>query len=1628
MLRILCSSTFVLLFTALLQQVSSTVSTKTKAIPTPLDDLNYIPDPKEFWSEYITGWKPVMLRGAANDMPAMQWAGDEQESTESKLRRRFGDLKVRIERKYEERQKHYDPKELNPFHSVTINNFFDRVNEGDDGYVISVLPDVMTKDVHVPRCILCGDRKYSHWKSPRRWMTAIEETGLWISTEGATYSQLHFDQPNIINCMISGPSKTWMFVNTKKYHKDVYLERRFRSKYPMNSRNWQPSTSNHSPHRLTEKILQHIPRDIVIQHPGDCIFVPHAYLHQVQKEDHTAKDKVSVAFSIMWNDGEVYNDVACRSTAPVHRTSPPIPLSLFDQHWWYSGYGLVPLGYPLPYTMKEDFIGLALLHAHKLTLHNILTEYKNEYTENLQLVPGHEIYEVLVNFFGLADCNDNGWLSVREIQDIPRSELQHLSAAVDFASTWPDPYQTQPRSLIVKNARALEQYDGISYVEPASETHWMCSTHMHHYQTYYRHYMAPSIYINIYGLVNPMIATSSFPVGHMKDVFSLPNKHSIDVIQMNEKDINDVLTLDEIRATYFPPMNIKEVWNEEACNLAQIKYCGHDCNDQCIIQCSHQYLTKLRKECVVPKPIGKPVILRGMAKSMPAYYKWSSDDIMKQDYSNSVLDVEVGNKQETRTHKQEKMYLNDFVNVYRNRSMYAVAALPMDMANDVILPEWIEQGGYSSHLQAAIMWFSSGGTKSVIHNDDNHNINCLFDGQKRFAFWSIENRKIIESSECGWLDTGGDLSGELGYGSYAGLMNVTAMDLINYPCWSKLKWYDAMMEAGDCILIPSKWYHHVHSLSGRNVAINLWFGSDKNDRSSPSGPPQQEQKQKQKRPRRSQQKGNELEDFEVETRTGSLAESSSSASLRPLTPADCMWDEWPDEQVGEGLPVPCDRSGQYRTSRVASYRKSTARRVPLNRGGERWLQEPTLAMNEIEENNIISYFKNHSNYFHEPKETEFFDESLPSDTTDDTKIPPTFDGLDPSTSKKVRDRLSRGIPVVIRGATHGMKMHGWTCNTMIDMTRKHRKHASSEQISTMNEIPQRHYTKGMSGSEINPYEHPDWMLRSRVVPDRYNARSASATAIGPSSTPGYWSLKSESNNELTNEIRSYISLPQFMKDWEDDHNDGGDHRGDSVHQHQTLHGDFMSSPELWFGMHNAGAKPHQDSHCTSTISFQLNGKKRWRIGPALEIKNVANIYGSYDGYINSTAWKPAYEVVLDSGDAIIIPSSFIHETKNIDHRRDSCSMSITHQFSNTVPVRYIREYLPRLMLSPSVINCGHKQQHDDDPYRGGEPENRHNGITFYYNIGSLGWEKFNVHAIKVYEIQSKSLELWKSFLLYDYDDSNNIELDEFISWIQKESYYRTLTRSALRNVFQYFDVDENDLLNAIEVQSQFERWYTIATFSSMNLQKMNKLRIKREAYKCSICSSKDSESDLCYGPIRSFENRARARFSHSVLRGYPSLDAILSLTMNDVTNSGMSMPCQNLMRDYTHLLHFGHLPGSGDWINGVHPSFIKSYALAKFIDVDQENGGSSKYDSGSDDDEHGEEEEEEDDVEDDEEDVDDDEEDNNGRYEEEHRRQDDQQAEDHEVSAIFQALDSDTVMIDEDDDDDEHLIYLDKKE
>ena len=111
----------------------------------------------------------------------------------------------------------------------------------------------------------------------------------------------------------------------------------------------------------------------------------------------------------------------------------------------------------------------------------------------------------------------------------------------------------------------------------------------------------------------------------------------------------------------------------------------------------------------------------------------------------------------------------------------------------------------------------------------------MVSGSKRLALFHPARKYWIErKSLCGWVDA--QATGH-GYGAYGGppFLDVEALDVARYPTWLEMEWWEAELHPGDCIFIPTAWYHHVDTAPGRSIAVNFWWwrrdGVDDEERS-----------------------------------------------------------------------------------------------------------------------------------------------------------------------------------------------------------------------------------------------------------------------------------------------------------------------------------------------------------------------------------------------------------------------------------------------------------------------------------------------------------------------------------------------------------------------------------------------------------------------------------------------------------------------------------------------------------------------------------------------------------------------------------------------------------------------------
>lgn len=204
----------------------------------------------------------------------------------------------------------------------------------------------------------------------------------------------------------------------------------------------------------------------------------------------------------------------------------------------------------------------------------------------------------------------------------------------------------------------------------------------------------------------------------------------------------------------------------------------------------------------------KPLLIKNGAKISPAFKVWTDDYFVSLPGAENTTVFAERRKKENRTIPGMEMSFKEFVQSYNNSDIYMVNGVPDILQKDILLPPALLCEDVKPHLVDTVMWFSSGGTKSVFHHDDVENINCLYRGSKTLLFVEYQKYKSKLRLDNAW-------------GGFSGV-DVDKVDFTKYPIFHEVEFYEAKMETGDCLFIPFKWYHQVTSV-GRNIAVNIWW-------------------------------------------------------------------------------------------------------------------------------------------------------------------------------------------------------------------------------------------------------------------------------------------------------------------------------------------------------------------------------------------------------------------------------------------------------------------------------------------------------------------------------------------------------------------------------------------------------------------------------------------------------------------------------------------------------------------------------------------------------------------------------------------------------------------------------------
>jgi len=227
--------------------------------------------------------------------------------------------------------------------------------------------------------------------------------------------------------------------------------------------------------------------------------------------------------------------------------------------------------------------------------------------------------------------------------------------------------------------------------------------------------------------------------------------------------------------------------------------------------------------------VGKPALFRGAAAAMPAFGLWT-DEYLRERHGAVRMDQIEPEKKETRLlFPHDDWTMEQFLDNYNKSAIYSTATTPEGLSDEVFLLPPINCGGFHGGMSQSVLWFSSGGTKSVIHSDGQHNFHCMISGRKDWLMWRPDSR--IDTAAMGWVDAEKEAKKDPkfkdAYGAYGGRIDVDDVDLKRFPGWGKIKSWTLELEQGDCAYIPPRWFHHVEATPQRAISVHVWFHAGK---------------------------------------------------------------------------------------------------------------------------------------------------------------------------------------------------------------------------------------------------------------------------------------------------------------------------------------------------------------------------------------------------------------------------------------------------------------------------------------------------------------------------------------------------------------------------------------------------------------------------------------------------------------------------------------------------------------------------------------------------------------------------------------------------------------------------------
>lgn len=216
-----------------------------------------------------------------------------------------------------------------------------------------------------------------------------------------------------------------------------------------------------------------------------------------------------------------------------------------------------------------------------------------------------------------------------------------------------------------------------------------------------------------------------------------------------------------------------------------------------------------------------PVKITNCMSNWDACKKWMDIQYLLKFAGCRTVPIEIGSQYSDENWTQKLMAFEEFVKNFYLKDDGEKGYLAQhnlfdqvpELFNDIAYPHYCftsRDGREISDDPDVNAWFGPKGTVSSLHYDPRDNILAQVFGAKQIILFSPKDSEYLYPHDTQLL-------------SNTAQVDPVEPNLTEFPNFTKAKMYKCLLEAGEMLFIPRKWWHHVTSLE-KSFSVNFWWG------------------------------------------------------------------------------------------------------------------------------------------------------------------------------------------------------------------------------------------------------------------------------------------------------------------------------------------------------------------------------------------------------------------------------------------------------------------------------------------------------------------------------------------------------------------------------------------------------------------------------------------------------------------------------------------------------------------------------------------------------------------------------------------------------------------------------------